>query len=91
MAFSLKDCAFGLSDTVDTVCAGPVSPRGYADMMKRNAGQRCPKNARHREKNHFFGEEVGGVHGHDERISTANLRLGTQLLLDTVRRAAGNP
>jgi len=36
-------------------------------------------------------EEVGGVHGHDERISTANLRLGTQLLLDTVRRAAGVP
>jgi acetylornithine deacetylase/succinyl-diaminopimelate desuccinylase-like protein len=36
-------------------------------------------------------EEVGGVHGHDERISTANLRLGTQLLLDTVRRAAGTP
>jgi acetylornithine deacetylase/succinyl-diaminopimelate desuccinylase-like protein len=34
-------------------------------------------------------EEVGGVHGHDERISTRNLRLGTQLLLDTVRRAAG--
>ncbi|MDJ0786237.1 MAG: M20/M25/M40 family metallo-hydrolase [Myxococcota bacterium] len=36
-------------------------------------------------------EEVGGVHGHDERISTANLRLGTQLLMDTVRRAAGTP
>jgi len=36
-------------------------------------------------------DEVGGVHGHDERISTANLRLGTQLLLDTVRRAAGTP
>jgi acetylornithine deacetylase/succinyl-diaminopimelate desuccinylase-like protein len=36
-------------------------------------------------------EEAGGVHGHDERISTANLRLGTQLLLDTVRRAAGVP
>ncbi|MGE4606905.1 MAG: M20/M25/M40 family metallo-hydrolase [Myxococcota bacterium] len=36
-------------------------------------------------------EEVGGVHGHDERVSTANLRLGTQLLLDTVRRAAGIP
>lgn len=33
-------------------------------------------------------EEVGTVHGHDERISTANLRLGTRLLLDTVRRAA---
>lgn len=33
-------------------------------------------------------EQVGGVHGHDERISTQNLRLGTQLLLDTVRRAA---
>jgi acetylornithine deacetylase/succinyl-diaminopimelate desuccinylase-like protein len=36
-------------------------------------------------------DEVGGVHGHDERISTANLRLGTRLLLDTVRRAAGAP
>lgn len=36
-------------------------------------------------------EEVGGVHGHDERISTQNLRLGTRLLLDTVRRAAGQP
>ncbi len=36
-------------------------------------------------------EELSGVHGHDERISTANLRLGTQLLLDTVRRAAGAP
>ena len=34
-------------------------------------------------------DELGGVHGHDERISTANLRLGTRLLLDTVRRAAG--
>jgi len=34
-------------------------------------------------------EELGGVHGHDERISTANLRLGTRLLLDLVRRAAG--
>jgi acetylornithine deacetylase/succinyl-diaminopimelate desuccinylase-like protein len=36
-------------------------------------------------------QEVGGVHGHDERVSTANLRLGTRLLLDTVRRAAGAP
>jgi acetylornithine deacetylase/succinyl-diaminopimelate desuccinylase-like protein len=36
-------------------------------------------------------EELGGVHGHDERVSTQNLRLGTQLLLDTVRRAAGSP
>lgn len=36
-------------------------------------------------------EEVGGVHGHDERISTANLRLGTRLLMDTIRRAAGVP
>jgi acetylornithine deacetylase/succinyl-diaminopimelate desuccinylase-like protein len=33
-------------------------------------------------------DEVSTVHGHDERISTANLRLGTRLLLDTVRRAA---
>jgi acetylornithine deacetylase/succinyl-diaminopimelate desuccinylase-like protein len=36
-------------------------------------------------------EEMGGVHGHDERLSTENLRLGTRLLLDTVRRAAGTP
>ncbi len=36
-------------------------------------------------------DELGGVHGHDERLSTANLRLGTRLLLDTVRRIAGNP
>jgi acetylornithine deacetylase/succinyl-diaminopimelate desuccinylase-like protein len=36
-------------------------------------------------------EEVGGVHGHDERISTANLQLGTRLLMDTIRRAAGVP
>jgi acetylornithine deacetylase/succinyl-diaminopimelate desuccinylase-like protein len=36
-------------------------------------------------------EELGGVHGHDERISTANLRLGTRLLMDTIRRAAGVP
>jgi acetylornithine deacetylase/succinyl-diaminopimelate desuccinylase-like protein len=36
-------------------------------------------------------EELAGVHGHDERLSTANLRLGTRLLLDTVRRAAGTP
>ncbi len=34
-------------------------------------------------------DELGGVHGHDERISTENLKLGTRLLLDTVRRAAG--
>ena len=34
-------------------------------------------------------EQVAGVHGHDERISTANLCLGTRLLLDTVRRVAG--
>ncbi len=36
-------------------------------------------------------EEIGGVHGHNERISTENLKLGTRLLLDTVRRAAGLP
>jgi acetylornithine deacetylase/succinyl-diaminopimelate desuccinylase-like protein len=36
-------------------------------------------------------EEVGGVHGHDERISTDNLRLGTRLLLDAARRIAGMP
>ena len=34
-------------------------------------------------------DEMSGVHGHDERLSTENLRLGTRLLLDTVRRAAG--
>ena len=34
-------------------------------------------------------EDLGTVHGHDERLSTANLRLGTRLLLDTIRRAAG--
>ncbi|MFQ5513102.1 MAG: M20/M25/M40 family metallo-hydrolase [Myxococcota bacterium] len=32
---------------------------------------------------------VGTVHGHNERISTENLCLGTRLLLDTVRRVAG--
>jgi len=36
-------------------------------------------------------DEVSGVHGHNERLSTQNLRLGTRLLLDTVRRAAGVP
>lgn len=36
-------------------------------------------------------EEMSGVHGNDERLSTENLRLGTRLLLDTVRRAAGIP
>lgn len=36
-------------------------------------------------------EELGTVHGHDERISTANLRLGTRVLLDTTRRVAGVP
>jgi acetylornithine deacetylase/succinyl-diaminopimelate desuccinylase-like protein len=35
------------------------------------------------------GDELGTVHGHDERISRANLGLGIRLLLDTVRRAAG--
>ena len=34
-------------------------------------------------------DEMSGVHGHDERLSIENLRLGTRLLLDTVRRAAG--
>lgn len=34
-------------------------------------------------------DELGTVHGHDERISSANLALGTRLLLDTVRRVAG--
>ena len=34
-------------------------------------------------------DDFSTVHGHNEKISCANLRLGTQLLLDTVRRAAG--
>jgi acetylornithine deacetylase/succinyl-diaminopimelate desuccinylase-like protein len=34
-------------------------------------------------------ELLGTVHGHNERISIENLRLGTRLLLDTVRRVAG--
>jgi acetylornithine deacetylase/succinyl-diaminopimelate desuccinylase-like protein len=36
-------------------------------------------------------QEVGGVHGHDERLAVSNLSLGSRLLLDTVRRATGTP
>ena len=31
-------------------------------------------------------EELAGIHGHNERISVENLRLGTQLLYEIVRR-----
>ena len=31
-------------------------------------------------------EEAMTVHGHNERISVENLRLGTQILFETVRR-----
>ncbi len=31
-------------------------------------------------------EELGGVHGHNERISVENLRLGLQILYEVVRR-----
>jgi acetylornithine deacetylase/succinyl-diaminopimelate desuccinylase-like protein len=33
-------------------------------------------------------EELATIHGHDERISLANLTLGTELLLDVVNRLA---
>ncbi|MCK9520315.1 MAG: M20/M25/M40 family metallo-hydrolase, partial [Dehalococcoidia bacterium] len=31
-------------------------------------------------------EELAGVHGHNERISVENLRLGMQILYEVVRR-----
>jgi acetylornithine deacetylase/succinyl-diaminopimelate desuccinylase-like protein len=31
-------------------------------------------------------EELAGVHGHNERISVENLRLGLQVLYEVVRR-----
>jgi acetylornithine deacetylase/succinyl-diaminopimelate desuccinylase-like protein len=31
-------------------------------------------------------EELGGVHGHNERISVDNLKLGMQVLYEVVRR-----
>ena len=34
-------------------------------------------------------EEAMTVHGHNERISVENLRLGTQILFETVRRLCG--
>lgn len=33
-------------------------------------------------------EEYASIHGHDERISLENVRLGTQLLFELVRRLA---
>jgi acetylornithine deacetylase/succinyl-diaminopimelate desuccinylase-like protein len=36
-------------------------------------------------------EELATIHGHNERISTANLRLGTEILFDVVRRLAAAP
>ena len=36
-------------------------------------------------------EEGSGVHGNDERISVENLRRGTALMLDIVRRVTGAP
>ena len=34
------------------------------------------------------GEELAGVHGHNERLSVENLRLGMQVLYEVVRRLA---
>ncbi|MGE5597182.1 MAG: M20/M25/M40 family metallo-hydrolase, partial [Hyphomicrobiales bacterium] len=34
-------------------------------------------------------EELGGVHGHNERITVENLRLGMQVLYEVVRRLCG--
>jgi acetylornithine deacetylase/succinyl-diaminopimelate desuccinylase-like protein len=31
-------------------------------------------------------EELAGIHGHNERISVENLRLGMQVLYEVVRR-----
>ncbi len=35
-------------------------------------------------------EELAGVHGHNERISVENLRLGVQVLFEVVRRLCGD-
>jgi acetylornithine deacetylase/succinyl-diaminopimelate desuccinylase-like protein len=34
-------------------------------------------------------EELGTIHGHNERISVANLALGTEMLFEVTRRLAG--
>ena len=36
-------------------------------------------------------EELGTIHGHNERISIENLRLGTEILFDVVTRLASHP
>lgn len=36
-------------------------------------------------------EELATIHGHNERISIENLRLGTEVLFDVVTRLASNP
>lgn len=36
-------------------------------------------------------EELATIHGHDERISQENLRLGTEILFEVVIRLAGRP
>ena len=36
-------------------------------------------------------EELGGVHGHNERISVENIRLGLQVLYEVVRRLVASP
>jgi hypothetical protein len=33
-------------------------------------------------------EDYASIHGHDERISLENVRLGTQVLFELVRRPA---
>ena len=35
-------------------------------------------------------DELATIHGHNERISVANLRLGTEVLFEVVRRLVGN-
>jgi len=35
-------------------------------------------------------EELGTIHGHNERVSVANLRLGTEVLFEVVRRLASH-
>jgi acetylornithine deacetylase/succinyl-diaminopimelate desuccinylase-like protein len=35
-------------------------------------------------------EELSTIHGHNERISVANLRLGTEVLFEVVRRLASH-
>jgi acetylornithine deacetylase/succinyl-diaminopimelate desuccinylase-like protein len=38
----------------------------------------------------FTGDELKGFHGIDERLSIANLRLGTQIIYDLTLRLAGS-